>query len=90
MCDESERRRVVTTECVEKCQLDEAVDQFRLLLNDHRRVLGDDHPGTLTTRNNLASWLGGEVPVHQIRRPVLYPLSYGGGSATWPVGRSAS
>ena len=38
--------------------MQEAVGQFRQLLADRARVLGPDHPDTLTTRNNLASWLG--------------------------------
>jgi hypothetical protein len=33
------------------------------LLNDQIRVLGPDHPDTLATRNNLASWLGESGPV---------------------------
>jgi Tetratricopeptide repeat len=28
------------------------------LLPDHTRVLGPDHPDTLTTRGNLARWTG--------------------------------
>ena len=38
--------------------MQEAIGQFRRLLDDQVRVLGPDHPDTLTTRNNLASWLG--------------------------------
>ena len=34
----------------------QAADQFRDLLNDQLRVLGPDHPDTLTTRSNLAYW----------------------------------
>ncbi len=34
------------------------MQQYELLLTDLLRVLGPDHPHTLTTRNNLASWLG--------------------------------
>jgi hypothetical protein len=33
-----------------------AVAAFEELLADHLRVLGPDHPNTLTTRNNLAHW----------------------------------
>ncbi|WP_406500406.1 tetratricopeptide repeat protein [Streptomyces sp. NBC_01590] len=33
-----------------------AVEAFAGLLTDQERVLGPDHPDTLTTRNNLASW----------------------------------
>ena len=45
-------------------QVEEAITQFRQLLEDRARVLGPDHPHTLATRNNLASWLGeaGQVP----------------------------
>ena len=28
------------------------------LLPDRERVLGPDHPDTLTTRNNIAAWTG--------------------------------
>jgi hypothetical protein len=35
-----------------------AVAAFEQLLTDWERVLGPDHPGTLTTRNNLAWWRG--------------------------------
>jgi tetratricopeptide (TPR) repeat protein len=35
-------------------QTSEAVDLFQLVLTDQCRVLGDDHPHTLTTRHNLA------------------------------------
>jgi hypothetical protein len=35
-----------------------AVAEFRRLLDDRTRVLGADHPDTLTTRKNLASLLG--------------------------------
>ena len=38
--------------------LDEAVAAFEVLLADRLRVLGADHPSTLTTRGNLALWLG--------------------------------
>ena len=31
---------------------------FAALLRDYLRVLGPDHPDTLTTRNNLAGWTG--------------------------------
>ncbi|MDR2454752.1 MAG: tetratricopeptide repeat protein [Bifidobacteriaceae bacterium] len=33
-------------------------DQFQALLEDELRVLGADHPDTITTRSNLAFWLG--------------------------------
>ena len=36
----------------------QAAAAFEQLLTDCRRVLGDDHPDTLTTRNNLAYWRG--------------------------------
>ncbi|MFJ5695081.1 tetratricopeptide repeat protein [Arthrobacter sp. NPDC093125] len=35
-----------------------ALTQFRELLDDQLRVLGPDHPDTLGTRSNLASWTG--------------------------------
>ncbi len=35
----------------------EAIAQFEVLLVDQQRILGADHPDTLTTRANLASWL---------------------------------
>ncbi len=38
--------------------VDEAIEQFRLHLKALTRILGPDHPDTLTTRNNLALWLG--------------------------------
>jgi hypothetical protein len=43
----------------------EAIGQFRRLLEDRTRVQGPDHPDTLTTRKNLADWLGqaGQVRV---------------------------
>ncbi|MFF9010880.1 tetratricopeptide repeat protein, partial [Streptomyces goshikiensis] len=31
---------------------------FTELLTHERRILGDDHPDTLTTRGNLATWRG--------------------------------
>jgi hypothetical protein len=37
--------------------VDEAVREFRALLEDRRRVLSHDHPDTLRTRQNLAFWL---------------------------------
>ena len=36
----------------------EALRLFAELLPDQERVLGRDHPDTLTTRNNIASWTG--------------------------------
>ena len=36
----------------------EALRLFRELLPDLERVLGRDHPDTLTTRNNIAHWTG--------------------------------
>ena len=36
----------------------EALRLFRELLPDLERVLGPDHPDTLTTRNNIANWTG--------------------------------
>jgi hypothetical protein len=35
-----------------------ARDLFVELLADHKRVLGPDHPDTLATRSNVASWAG--------------------------------
>jgi hypothetical protein len=34
------------------------VAAFEELLTDYLRVLGPDHPYTLTTRHNLARWRG--------------------------------
>jgi len=39
-------------------RVDEAIGLFEMLLADQIRVLGADHPDTLTTRNNIASWYG--------------------------------
>lgn len=36
----------------------EALRLFIELLPDQMRVLGSDHPDTLTTRNNIATWTG--------------------------------
>ena len=36
----------------------EALRLFTELLPDQERVLGRDHPDTLTTRNNIAGWTG--------------------------------
>ena len=36
----------------------EALRLFQALLPDQERVLGPDHPDTLTTRNNIAYWTG--------------------------------
>jgi hypothetical protein len=36
----------------------DAVSAFETLLADRLRLLGPDHPNTLTTRNNLAQWHG--------------------------------
>jgi len=38
-------------------QVQEAIGQYQRLLEDQTRVLGPDHPATLTTGNNLAYWL---------------------------------
>jgi hypothetical protein len=38
-------------------QVQEAITEFRRLLEDRARVLGPDHPDTLATRNNLTFWL---------------------------------
>ena len=35
-----------------------ALELFTALLPDRQRVLGPDHPDTLTTRSNIASWTG--------------------------------
>ncbi|MEU0992190.1 tetratricopeptide repeat protein [Streptomyces sp. NPDC005953] len=35
-----------------------AAEAFAELLTDRLRVLGPDHPDTLTTRSNLARWRG--------------------------------
>jgi hypothetical protein len=54
----------------ESGHVDEAVEQFRQLLDDQLRVLGPDHPNTLTTRSGLAYWLaewrdqGGSSPAN--------------------------
>ena len=37
-------------------RVDEAIEQFEVLLADLTRVLGPDAPDTLTTRSNLAFW----------------------------------
>ncbi len=44
--------------------MQEAIAEFGRLLEDQARVLSADHPATLRTRGNLASWLGraGQVP----------------------------
>jgi hypothetical protein len=34
----------------------EAIGQYQQLLADVLRVLGPDHPHTLTTRSDLANW----------------------------------
>ena len=36
----------------------EAITEFERLLTEQQRVLGADHPATLATRGNLASWRG--------------------------------
>ena len=36
----------------------EARDQYAALLPIYERVLGPDHPETLTIRSNLARWTG--------------------------------
>lgn len=36
-------------------RLDEAIDVYETTLASNRRVLGDDHPQTLTSANNLAT-----------------------------------
>ncbi|WP_157125194.1 tetratricopeptide repeat protein, partial [Nocardia salmonicida] len=36
-------------------RVDQAAEQFEQLLTDHRRVLGDDHPNTLTNLIYLAN-----------------------------------
>jgi hypothetical protein len=33
-----------------------AITEFEALLADRERVLGPDHPSTLTTRDELAAW----------------------------------
>ena len=37
---------------------DDAISASEQLVADQRRVLGGDHRDTVTTRNNLANWLG--------------------------------
>jgi len=37
--------------------VEEAITAFQSLLDDQLRVLGPDHPATLTTRSELAYWL---------------------------------
>lgn len=39
-------------------QIQEALTQFQQLLTDQTRVLGPDHPNTLTTREHVSYWLG--------------------------------
>ena len=34
-------------------RVDNAIEQLTTLLDDQTRILGPDHPNTLTTRNNL-------------------------------------
>jgi hypothetical protein len=45
----------------------EAIGQSRQLLEDQARLLGPDHPDTLTTRNNLAYWQEKLNPDHGTR-----------------------
>ena len=40
-------------------RLEEAEAELRAVLEIRRRVLGDEHPATLTSRNNLAGVLNG-------------------------------
>ena len=40
--------------------LDPLAAQFEALLAVYERVLGPEHPDTLTTRNNLAFWQGAD------------------------------
>ena len=52
------RRSAAAAACGRLGDLASAIERFTVLLEDHLRVLGADHPDTLTTRNNLAFWLG--------------------------------
>ncbi|MEU0382767.1 tetratricopeptide repeat protein, partial [Streptomyces cyaneofuscatus] len=47
----------------------EAVDLHQRTLTDYERVLGPDHPNTLTSRSNLASALNAAARRQQWRRP---------------------
>ena len=49
---------------VERGDAPEALRLFQALLPDQQRVLGPDHPDTLTTRSNIAVWTGecGDAP----------------------------
>jgi hypothetical protein len=38
-------------------RLDEAIALYERTLTDRERILGNDHPDTLTTRNNLKAAL---------------------------------
>jgi hypothetical protein len=51
----------------------DAAAVYRALLADHTRLLGPDAPATLTTRNNLASWLArsGQVDAAVAEFPAL-------------------
>ncbi|MFD0585834.1 tetratricopeptide repeat protein [Dactylosporangium darangshiense] len=42
-------------EFLDRSQVDEAIDVFEQVLADRRQVLGDEHPDTLTTRENLSA-----------------------------------
>ncbi len=45
--------------------MQEAISQFRQLLDDRLRVLSPDHPDTLATRNDLAYWLAESSQVQE-------------------------
>ncbi|MCK7627771.1 hypothetical protein MUU72_32545 [Streptomyces sp. RS10V-4] len=46
-----------------------AAEAFANLLDDQVRILGEDHPDTLATRGNLASWRGRWGMRAELRRP---------------------
>ena len=57
--DEShlEARYCLSCWLAESGRVEDAIEQYQLLLADEARVLGDDHPNTLAVRANLASAL---------------------------------
>ncbi|MGY5051141.1 tetratricopeptide repeat protein, partial [Streptomyces sp. 900105755] len=46
-------------------RIQEALDLGERVLADYERILGDDHPNTLTARNNLARARDAAAPVQQ-------------------------
>jgi hypothetical protein len=43
---------------IERVSYGNGGEDSKALLPDLERVLGADHPSTLTTRNNIAAWTG--------------------------------